>query len=216
MKDMIEVTDYNRIFENILEENRKRFVKRKPSILLHSCCGPCSSYVINTLMNFFNVYIFFYNPNIYPEEEYIKRRKEQLRLLSFNEFKSVGFIDIIYSHKDFLEKVYGYEKDFEGGERCSICFKMRLEKTAKMAKKLNLDYFSTTLTVSPHKNAKQINAIGEYLSKKFSLDFLFSDFKKKDGYKKSIELSKKYNLYRQNYCGCEFSLKNNSTLYKKH
>ena len=213
---MFEVTNYHKIFENIIEENKKRFTKKRPSILLHSCCGPCSSYVVDLLLNFFSVSFVYYNPNIYPEKEYIKRKNEQLKLLSFPKFKSVKFIDSDYNHKDFLDKISGYEKDFEGGERCNICFKIRLEKTAKLAKKLNLDYFSTTLTVSPHKNAKQINLIGEYLSKKYSLDFLFSDFKKKDGYKKSIELSKKYNLYRQNYCGCEFSLKNNSTLHKKH
>lgn len=213
---MIEVTNYHKIFENIVEENKKRFIERNPSILLHSCCAPCSSYVVDFLLNFFNVYVFYYNPNIYPGEEYIKRKEEQLRLLSFPKFKNIKFIDAGYNHADFLDKIRGYEKDVEGGERCNICFKIRLEKTAKIAKKLNLDYFSTTLTVSPHKNAKQINLVGEYLSKKYSLDFLFSDFKKKDGYKKSIELSKKYNLYRQNYCGCEFSLKNNSNLYKKY
>lgn len=213
---MIEVTNYHKIFENIIEENKKRFIERNPSILLHSCCAPCSSYVVDFLLNFFNVYVFYYNPNIYPGEEYIKRKEEQLRLLSFPKFKNIKFIDSGYNHENFLDKIRGYEKDVEGGERCNICFKIRLEKTAKIAKKLNLDYFSTTLTVSPHKNAKQINLVGEYLSKKYSLDFLFSDFKKKDGYKKSIELSKKYNLYRQNYCGCEFSLKNNSNLYKKY
>ena len=213
---MVKVTNYYKLFENILEESKRKFIRRKPSILLHSCCAPCSSHVVGCLLNFFDVYVFYYNPNVYPEEEYIKRKREQLRLLTFDEFKSARFIDSSYNYKDFLDKIVGYEKDFEGGARCNICFRMRLEATAKMAKKLNLDYFSTTLTVSPHKNAEQINTIGKCLSEKYSSEFLFSDFKKKDGYKRSIELSKKYDLYRQNYCGCEFSLKNNSKLYKKY
>ena len=212
---MINKINYSKIFEKILEENSKKFENKKPSILLHSCCGPCSSSVLGAVMNFFDVFIFYYNPNIFPIEEYTKRKTEQLKLLSYPEFKGIKYLESYYDHKNFLESVKGYEKDIEGGERCNVCFKLRLEVTAKLAKKLGLDYFSTTLTVSPHKNAQNINNIGKNLSEKYSVDYLFSDFKKKDGYKKSIELSKKYNLYRQNYCGCEFSLKNNYILYKK-
>lgn len=213
---MVAKINYHKILESTLEEVKTKFVGRKPDLLLHSCCGPCSSYVVSFLMNFFNIYIFYYNPNIYPEKEYLKRKEEQLKLLSYTDFKDIKFVDGKYDHLLFLEEVKGYEQCFEGGNRCDICFKMRLKETVEMAKKLRLDYFSTTLTVSPHKNSDKINAIGKELENKYFCNYLFSDFKKKDGYKKSIELSKKYNLYRQNYCGCEFSLKKDCILYKKN
>ena len=171
-----------------------------PTLLLHSCCGPCSSYVVTYLKDFFKVTVFYYNPNIYPEQEYQHRLSEQARLL-----KELG-IDLIekgYCHEEFLDQVRGLEAEPEGGKRCTQCFRLRLSRTAELAKELGFDYFCTTLTVSPHKNAMVINAVGRELENEVL--WLPSDFKKRDGYKRSIELSGKYGLYRQDYCGCEFA-----------
>ena len=181
-------------------------IKEKKKILLHSCCAPCSSHVITYLTKYFDITILYYNPNISPQEEYNKRKEEQIRLI--NEIDKINKVDIIdcdYDNNVYEEKIKGYEKCKERGPRCSICFKLRLEKTAKLAKELNYDYFGTTLTVSPYKNSNLINQIGEYLMKIYNIKWLYSDFKKEEGYKKSIELSHKYNLYRQNYCGCLYS-----------
>ncbi len=178
------------------------------SILLHSCCAPCSSYVINFLAPYFNITILYYNPNIFPKNEYLKRKEEQIRLI--NSLKTPNKVDILdcdYDNEIYEKQIKGYENCPERGARCNICFKLRLEKTAELAKKNNYDYFCSTLTVSPYKNAKLINEIGNELAKKYQIKWLYSDFKKNDGYKKSIELSKKYNLYRQNYCGCIYSKK---------
>lgn len=178
------------------------------SILLHSCCAPCSSYVINFLAPYFNITILYYNPNIFPKNEYLKRKEEQIRLI--NSLKTPNKVDILdcdYDNEIYEKQIKGYENCPERGARCNICFKLRLEKTAELAKKNNYDYFCSTLTVSPYKNAKVINEIGNELAKKYQIKWLYSDFKKNDGYKKSIELSKKYNLYRQNYCGCIYSKK---------
>ena len=178
------------------------------SILLHSCCAPCSSYVITFLAPYFNITILYYNPNIYPKNEYLKRKEEQIRLI--NSLKTPNKVDILdcdYDNEIYEKQIKGYENCPERGARCTICFKLRLEKTAELAKKNNYDYFCSTLTVSPYKNAKLINEIGNELAKKYQIKWLYSDFKKNDGYKKSIELSKKYNLYRQNYCGCIYSKK---------
>ena len=175
-------------------------------LLLHSCCAPCSSHVITTLTNYFDITILYYNPNIYPYEEYQKRKEEQIRLIK--EISKVNKIDIIdcdYDNNLYEEKIRGYEQCPERGARCNICFNLRLEKTAKIAKEKKCDYFCTTLTVSPYKNTDLINQIGEELSQKYHINWLYSDFKKDNGYKNSIELSKKYNLYRQNYCGCIYS-----------
>ena len=177
-------------------------------LLLHSCCAPCSSHVITTLTNYFDITILYYNPNISPIEEYQKRKEEQIRLI--NEISKVNKIDIIdcdYDNNLYEEKIKGYEQCPERGARCNICFNLRLEKTAKLAKEKKYDYFCTTLTVSPYKNTDLINQIGEELSQKYHIKWLYSDFKKDNGYKNSIELSKKYNLYRQNYCGCIYSQK---------
>ncbi len=188
--------NYNKVLENIITQ-----LKEKPRLLLHSCCGPCSSYVITYLKDFFDITVLYYNPNIEPEEEYIKRKKEQIRLI--NELKSdIHILDIPYLHDEYVNKVSNLREYKEGSVRCHVCYAIRLEKTAKVAKENNFDYFGTTLTVSPYKNAKLINKLGENLAKKYDIKWLYSDFKKKDGYKKSIELSKKYNLYRQDYCGC--------------
>ncbi len=185
-------------------------IKERKRILLHSCCAPCSSAVITFLTNYFDITILYYNPNIAPREEYEKRKKEQIRLIK--EIDKVGTIDIIdcdYDNDIYEKNIKGYEDCPERGARCTICFNLRLEKTAKIAKENNYDYFCSTLTVSPYKNATLINQIGEELSKKYDIKWLYSDFKKAEGYKKSIELSKKYNLYRQDYCGCIYSQRKN-------
>lgn len=171
-------------------------------LLLHSCCGPCSSSVIERLRDYFDITVIYYNPNIEPKEEYEKRKSEQLRLLNELEIK---FMDIDYLNNEYHKKIKGYENEPENGLRCPLCFELRLDKTASKAKENNFDYFGTTLTVSPHKNSKIINEIGLKLEEKYGVKFLLSDFKKEDGYKRSIELSKKYDLYRQDYCGCLYS-----------
>lgn len=181
-------------------------------ILLHSCCAPCSSHVITYLAPYYNITVLYYNPNIYPKEEYEKRKQEQIKLINeLNTPNKLDYLDCDYDNDVYEELIKGYENCPERGARCPICFKLRLEKTAKLAKEHNYDYFCTTLTVSPYKNATQINEIGVSLSDKYQIKWLYSDFKKEDGYKKSIELSKKYNLYRQNYCGCIYSQRNNIT-----
>lgn len=190
-------------------EEMKKIIKElhgNNKLLLHSCCGPCSSSVIERLKDYFDITILYYNPNIEPIEEYLKRKEEQIRLL--NEL-NIKFMDIDYLNEEYRSKVIGYEKEPENGLRCHICYRLRLEKTAKIAKENNFDYFATTLTVSPYKNAKVINELGLELQNKYNINYLLSDFKKEDGYKRSIELSKKYNLYRQDYCGCLFSKERN-------
>ena len=185
-------------------------LKEKKKLLLHSCCAPCSSHVITFLTNYFDITILYYNPNISPKEEYEKRKEEQIRLI--NEIDKVNNIDIIdcdYDNDLYEKSIKGFEKCPERGDRCTICFNLRLDKTALLASKLNYDYFCTTLTVSPYKNSNLINEIGKSKEKKYNIKWLYSDFKKENGYKKSIELSKKYNLYRQNYCGCKYSVREN-------
>ncbi len=177
-----------------------------PTLLLHSCCAPCSSHCIEYLSQYFKITVLYYNPNIYPEAEYEKRKAEQKRLISQMPTKyPVSFLDCDFESESFYKAVKGLEKCREGGERCFVCYRLRLEKTANMAKSHGFDYFTTTLTISPLKNAQKINEIGNELSEEYSVKFLPSDFKKREGYKRSIELSREYNLYRQNYCGCIFS-----------
>lgn len=177
-----------------------------PTLLLHSCCAPCSSYVIEYLSKFFKITVFYYNPNISPDEEYQYRANEQKRLIESMTFKNpVDFLEGDYSPDDFFNLCKGLENEPEGGARCAKCFNLRLNKTAEVAKQNGFDYFTTTLTISPLKNAQLINNIGQEIAKKHGLQYLVSDFKKKNGYKRSIVLSKEYNLYRQNYCGCIFS-----------
>ena len=174
----------------------------KPTLALHSCCGPCSSYVLEYLTQYFDVTLFFYNPNIHPESEYNKRLFEQIRLC---DILGVGTVECDYDPQNYFEFVKGLENDKEGGARCDKCFEMRLDYTARLAKQKGFTYLATTLTVSPHKNAPLINDIGEKIAKNHGILWLPSDFKKKGGYHRSIELSKEYDLYRQNYCGCIFS-----------
>ena len=174
----------------------------KPSLLLHSCCGPCSTEVIDFLKDYFEITVFYYNPNIEPLEEYLHRKSEQKRFL--NEYKEakIHFLDCEYDNNSFKEMAKGLENIPEGGARCNKCFYLRMKKTAIVAKENNFEYFGTTLTVSHHKNSTMINEIGEKISKEENIKYIYGDFKKNDGYKKSIEMSKAYNLYRQDYCGC--------------
>ena len=174
----------------------------RPKLLLHSCCAPCSTAVIERLKDYFNITIIYYNPNIEPIDEYEKRKKEQIRIINQYNLK---YIDCDYDNDVFHEVSKGLENIPERGIRCHKCYKLRLSYTAKKASENNFDYFSTTLTVSPYKLSNIINEIGKELEKDYNVKYLVSDFKKQNGYKKSIELSKKYNLYRQNYCGCIYS-----------
>lgn len=178
-------------------------LNKKPDLLLHICCASCGAYVTQLLKQGYNVTVFYYNPNIYPPEELTKRAKEAKRIAK--KYK-VPLVIPPQDHKDWLEKVKGYEDSPEGGERCMICYHERLEKTSKEAQKKNFAYFSTTMTISPHKKADIINQIGKKLEEEQGVTFLERDFKKQDGFKYSVELSKNLGLYRQNYCGCEFSM----------
>lgn len=180
------------------------------SLLLHSCCGPCSSSVIERLAGEFNITVLYYNPCITDEEEYKKRRAAQILFLEkFNaeriDLPDISFMEGPYEPGAFLELTRGHEEDPEGGQRCSICFRQRLEKAAETAAFMGFDLFGTTLTVSPHKNFEIISAIGKDIAGRYGIGFLDRDFKKQDGFKRSIELSRKYGLYRQNYCGCKYS-----------
>ena len=196
--------NYYLLFEKQIEEITNKNVI--PKLLLHSCCGPCSSQVITCLTKYFDITILYYNPNISPVEEYEKRKEEQIRLInSIDHINKLDIIDCDYDNDLYENVIKGLENEVEGGRRCSKCFYLRLEKTVDLAKKNNYDFFSTTLSISPHKNSYVINSIGESLEKEYNIKWLYSDFKKKEGYKKSIELSKKYDLYRQDYCGCIYS-----------
>ena len=194
-------TNYNLVMEEIINN-----LKGKPTLLLHACCGVCSSSVLERLYPFFDITVLYYNPNIYPEAEYLKRLTVQEEIISKMNLK-VKLLEIGYQSKEFKEISKGLENEKEGGARCTKCFYLRLEKTAKIAQKFKFDYFTTTLSVSPYKNSQKLNKIGEVLSQKYDVKYLYSDFKKKEGYKRSNELAKKYNLYRQHYCGCKYSLK---------
>ena len=189
--------DYD-ITEAILKSIDK---ERKPTLLLHSCCAPCSTTAIDLLKDYFDITVFYYNPNIYPEQEYLKRKSEQIRLCSLLNIK---IMDADYNPQEYESSVIGLEGEKEGGKRCGKCFLLRLSKTEERARKDGYAYFSTTLTVSPHKNSQVINTIGRSLES--TVKYLPCDLKKKDGYLRSIRLSEEYGLYRQNYCGCRYSL----------
>ena len=178
----------------------------KKKLLLHSCCGPCSTSVIEKLKDEYDITIYYYNPNIFPQEEYLKRLDEQKRYIkeSCQDIKVVdGTYDDNVKYEDYVK---GFENCPEGGDRCKLCFEFRLRQVATYAKENNFELFGTTLSVSPHKNAKLINEIGLKLQGEYGIEYLVADFKKQDGYLKSIQISKKFNLYRQQYCGCKFSL----------
>lgn len=184
---------------------------RVPTLLLHSCCAPCSSYTLEYLSNYFDITVYYYNPNISPKAEFDKRFAEQKRLIASLPAKhEIKLIEGDYNYSDFSEIAKGFENVKEGGERCFRCYKLRLEKSAHLAKEQGFDYFCTTLSISPLKNSQKINEIGLEVAEKYGVKWLPSDFKKKEGYKRSIELSREYNLYRQNFCGCVFSKKENN------
>lgn len=199
--------NYQLITDQIIKENSAN--NKVPTLLIHSCCAPCSSYVLEYLSKYFDITIFYYNPNIYPNEEYNKRFLEQQRLIQEMKFiNPVKLIEGNYSYEEYQQYIKGLETEKEGGSRCFKCYELRMKETARLAQKNNFDYFTTTLSISPYKNAKKINQIGEQLEKECNVKYLYSDFKKKDGYKRSLELSKVYNLYRQDYCGCSYSIRN--------
>lgn len=187
-----------------------------PRLMLHSCCAPCSSAVLEYLSEYFSITVFYYNPNIFPETEFRHRIDEQKRLISELPCKNkVTFIERGWQSERFYSAIKGLEHISEGGERCFACYRLRLEETAKLAAELGYDYYTTTLSISPYKNASKLNEIGEELAKKYNVMHLPADFKKKNGYKRSIELSEKYNLYRQDYCGCIFSQKERNNKINK-
>ncbi len=179
-----------------------------PTLLLHSCCAPCSSYVLEYLSQYFKITVFYYNPNIYPAEEFFKRAEEQQRFIGMlNTTYPISFIQGDFEDDEFYKTVKGLENEPEGGKRCFKCYRMRLEKSAQIAKKGGFDYFTTTLSISPLKNAQVLNETGLEIEKEYGVKYLLSDFKKKNGYKRSCELSEEYGMYRQNYCGCVFSIR---------
>lgn len=194
-------------YQLLLEKELKKIKYEgiTPKLLLHSCCAPCSSYCIEYLSEFFEITVLYFNPNI-EDDEYNRRLEEQKRLVG--ELKTKNPISVMapcHNTDEFYSAIKGHEKEIEGGKRCEICFRLRLSETAKFARENGFDYFTTTLSISPLKNATLLNSIGEEYSKEFGVKYLFSDFKKKGGYLRSIELSKEYSLYRQDYCGCVFS-----------
>lgn len=195
--------NYEILMENQLKEIEKTGIK--PKLLLHSCCAPCSSAILEFLQNYFDITVYFYNPNITFEEEYYKRLNEQREYHEKRGY-SIRVIEGKYDpREDFFKQVKGLEDRKEGGERCFKCYTLRMEATAQKAKELGFDYFSTVLSISPLKNAQWINEIGEELSEKYGIKFLNGDFKKKNRYLRSTEISREYELYRQDYCGCVFS-----------
>lgn len=196
--------NYSKLMEEELAKIKEQ--NKVPTLLLHSCCAPCSSHVIDTLTPYFDITVLYYNPNIEPYEEYEKRKQEEIRFI--NEYPNINKLTILdcdHDNEVFHKIAEGLEDVKEGGARCIKCYYLRLDKTANLAASNNFDYFATTLTVSPLKNSTKLNEIGEKLSTKYNIKYLYSDFKKKEGYKHSIELAKQYNLYRQDYCGCIYS-----------
>lgn len=196
-------------YQKELEKILSGLKSNAPTLFLHSCCAPCSSYCLEYLCKYFNITVFYYNPNISASQEYRKRVEEQKRLIAaYNQEKRgypISMIEGDYEPTRFFDMAKGYEACPEGGERCFKCFELRLRRTAEAAVKGHFDYFATTLTISPLKNAAKINEIGQQLSGEYGINWLPSDFKKKNGYKRSVELSAEYGLYRQDYCGCAFS-----------
>ena len=198
-------------YQKWLDETIAGLGGRTPSLLLHACCAPCSSYVLEYLSHFFSITLYYYNPNISPQKEYDKRVEEVQRLLAEQPAENpVSFAAGSYDPERFFELAKGHEADPERGERCTLCYRMRLEETAKYAKENGFEWFTTTLSLSPYKDAERLNAIGTALEKEYGVKYLHSDFKKRGGYLRSIELSRQYNLYRQNYCGCVYSKRQES------
>ena len=203
MRELANV-NYQKELEKLIEQHERE--GKVPRLFLHACCAPCSSYVLEYLSRFFSVTVFFYNPNISPKEEYEKRVAEIRRLISEMEFlHPVDLVEGAYRPEDFYAMAKGLEDVPEGGERCFKCYRLRMEAAAKLAQEGGYDYFTTTLSISPLKNAQKLNEIGIRLGEEYGVPYLKSDFKKKNGYKRSVELSAQHHLYRQNYCGCVFS-----------
>ena len=200
-----------RNYQREMEAEIARLEGRRPTLLLHSCCGPCSSAVLERLTEHFRVTLLYYNPNIEPEEEYLHRLSEQKRLLELLP-GDIPMLPCDYDNAAFEAFAPKLADAPEGGERCLACFALRLDYTAEQAKQHGFEYFTTTLSVSPHKNADNVNRIGEEAGKKYGVKYLFADFKKKNGYLRSLELSKEYGLYRQDYCGCRYSNQKNPDL----
>lgn len=202
--DIQYIQNFDKRMEQIIEQNRRE--DRVPSLLLHSCCAPCSSATLERLIQDFNITVFYFNPNIEPQSEYEKRVQELKRLLL--QLKSpypVHFLEGRYDPSEFYRAIKGKENSGEGSSRCYACYQLRLRETARIANEMKFDYFTTTLSISPYKNAKWLNEIGQQLENEGNVAYLYSDFKKQNGYHRSIELSKEYHLYRQDYCGCQFS-----------
>lgn len=196
--------NYQRELEQILEDLKKE--GKVPKLFLHSCCAPCSSYVLEYLSEYFEITVFYYNPNIYPPREYEERAREQKRFIEqFPARYPISYVEGKYDTKRFYEIAKGLEHIPEGGERCFRCYELRMREAAMLAKEGGYDFFTTTLSISPLKNAQKLNEIGEALQTELGIRHLPSDFKKKGGYQRSTQLSKEYELYRQNYCGCVFS-----------
>lgn len=196
--------NYQKKLDELIEKLQKN--NAKPTLLLHACCAPCSSYCLEYLSKTFDITVLFYNPNIENEMEFNKRVDELIRFI--DECKSIEGVNLEildYDNSEFYNAVEGLEDEKEGGVRCFKCYELRLRKTAEYAREHDFEYITTTLTISPHKNSDKINEIGVKVADEYGLKYLLSDFKKNDGFKRSIELSKEYDLYRQSFCGCEFS-----------
>jgi predicted adenine nucleotide alpha hydrolase (AANH) superfamily ATPase len=198
--------NYQKELDSLIEKLVEQ--QMRPKLLIHSCCAPCSSYVLEYLSQYFEITIFYFNPNIYPEEEYIRRVEEQKQLIQAMPLASkVQFCQGEYQPIEYYQAIKGLEEEPEGGDRCFVCYELRLREAAQLAREGGYDYFTTTLSISPHKKSEKLNEIGSKLAAEYGVAYLPSDFKKKNGYKRSIELSKEYDLYRQDYCGCIFSMR---------
>lgn len=195
--------NYQKMLDEVIEKNKKQNIK--PTLLLHACCAPCSSAVLEYLYEHFKITLFFYNPNISPESEFNYRLEELKRLILEMNFNDIDIVVPDYDNNEFEALAKGLEDLPEGDKRCKKCYRLRLMKTADYAKENGFDYFTTTLSVSPYKNAQALNEIGGELENEYGVNYLYSDFKKKEGYKRSCQLSQEYNLYRQSYCGCIYS-----------
>lgn len=195
-------------YQLMLEETIQEITEanKVPKLLLHSCCAPCSSYCLEYLSDYFEITVFYYNPNIYPDEEYFHRaREQQVFIERFPAKHPISFVEGDFDKERFFQSVKGLENEPERGARCNVCFELRLGEAASMAREMNMDYFTTTLSISPMKDAALLNDIGSKMEEKYGVKYLHSDFKKKNGYKRSCELSQEYGMYRQDYCGCVFS-----------
>ena len=196
--------NYQKELDKVIESLSQQ--EKVPTLLLHSCCAPCSSYVLEYLSNYFGITVFYYNPNIYPDEEYEMRVREQQRFIrEFPAKHPIDFIEGAYDKERFYEMARGLEAVPEGGQRCFQCYELRLREAGELAKARDFDYFTTTLSISPMKNAEKLNEIGLRLAEELGVAYLCSDFKKRNGYKRSTELSREYGMYRQDYCGCVYS-----------